>query len=123
MSTLQENASYLNGLAEGMELDASKKENKLILKMLDLIGQMAERIDELEDYIDELDAKVDEIDQDLGEMESDYYDDSSCDCCDDDDDYDYDDLDDDVYEFTCDHCGDTVYIDGDLDEEEKNSLP
>ncbi len=118
MSTLKEKAEFLKGLAEGLDLDASKKDNKLVARMLELIDEMSERIDDLEDYIDELDAKVDEIDQDLGELEEFVYDD-------DDDDEDFEDFDDDdVYEFTCDNCGDAVYVDGEyLDDNEQIVCP
>ena len=34
MMTLTENAAYIKGLAEGLELDATKPEGKLIEKML-----------------------------------------------------------------------------------------
>ena len=120
MATLKENAAYLKGLAEGMGIDDAKNENKLILKLIDLVDEMAERIDDLEDYLDELDAKVDEIDEDLGAVEEDFYDDEDYD--DEDDEYDFDD--DDIYEFSCDNCGDSVFVDGDLlDEDEPIICP
>lgn len=120
MSTLKERATYLEGLAEGLELEASK-ESKLILKLLEVIDEMAERIDDLEAYIEELDAKVDEIDHDLGDLEEEYYDDCDCDCDDDDCDCcDYDD--DDVYEFECDKCGETIFVDGSLLDEDEEIL-
>ena len=117
--SMKELTSYINGLTDGLELEENKKETKVILKLVEVIDQMAEAIDDLEDYIDELDAKVDEIDHDLGELEEEYYSElddecDCCDCCDDDDDYeDYFD-DDDIYEFTCDNCGETVCVDGEL---------
>ena len=107
MGTLKETASYLNGLTEGLELDESKKETKVILKLIEMVNELAERVEDLEDYVDELDEKVDEIDQDLGEVEEYVYDDEDY------DDFDYDE-DDDVYEFSCDNCGDSVFIDGEL---------
>ena len=112
--SMKELSSYINGLTDGLELDDGKKETKVILKLVEIIDQMAETIDELSDYIDELDAKVDEIDHDLGELEEEYYSelddcdcDCDCDCCDDDDDY-FDD--DEIYEFSCDGCGETVCV-------------
>ena len=64
MGTLKETASYLNGLTEGLELDESKKETKVIFKLIEMVNELAERVEDLEDYIDELDEKVDEIDHD-----------------------------------------------------------
>ena len=52
--TLTEKAAYLKGLAEGIALDASKPETKLINAMLDLIGELTEAVDRLEDITDEL---------------------------------------------------------------------
>ena len=123
MATLKEKAAYLKGLAEGMGIDEAKNENKLILKLIELVDDMSERIDDLEDYLDELDAKVDEIDEDLGAVEEDFYDeDEDLDDYDDEDDYDFDD--DDIYEFSCDNCGDSVFIDGDLlDSDEPLTCP
>ncbi len=122
MSTLKERASYLAGLAEGMELEASK-ESKLILKLLEVVDEMAERIDDLEAYVEELDAKVDEIDHDLGDLEEEYYEDCDCDCDDDDCDCcDCDCDDDDVYEFECDKCGETIFVDGSLLDEDEEIL-
>ena len=37
MMNLTEKASYIKGLAEGMELDANDKSAKLILKLIDVI--------------------------------------------------------------------------------------
>ena len=51
---ITENAAYLKGLAEGLKLDESTNEGKLIVKMLELIGEMADRIDTLEKQSDEL---------------------------------------------------------------------
>ena len=39
---ITENAAYLKGLAEGLKLDESTNEGKLIVKMLDVIEELAE---------------------------------------------------------------------------------
>lgn len=118
MSTLQEKAAYLKGLADGMELDTTKDENKVIMNIVNLVHDIAQNIGNLEEFVDVIDEKVDEIDQDLGELE-DY-------CYSDDDEYDEDEEydDDDVYEFVCDNCGDTVYVNEELlDSDEKILCP
>ena len=51
---ITENAAYLKGLADGLKLDESTNEGKLIVKMLDLIEEMAEKISVLESASDEL---------------------------------------------------------------------
>ncbi len=110
---LTEKAAYLKGLADGMGLDQSKPETKLIENMLDLLLDLAEDNEDLRAYCEELEATMDEIDEDLGMVEEDFYgecdcDDDDCDCCDDDD---CDCCDGDLYEVTCPSCGDTIYLD------------
>ena len=61
--TLTEKAAYLKGLAEGITLDASKPETKLINAMLDLIGELTGAVDRLEDITDELHDYIEEIDE------------------------------------------------------------
>ena len=112
MNTLKESTSYIKGLAEGLDLDLNKKENKLTAKLLEIIDEMAERIDDLESYIDELDSKVDEIDQDLGDLEEFVYDDEDEDL--DDDFEDDEDLDDDE-PIICPNCGKEITVDIECD--------
>ena len=75
MMTLTENAAYLKGLAEGLDLDESKPEGKLITKMLALISDMADSISDLEDECEELRGYIEEIDDDLAIVEDDLYED------------------------------------------------
>ena len=41
MMTLNEKASYIKGLCDGMELDTASKEGKVISALLDLVSDMA----------------------------------------------------------------------------------
>ena len=75
MMTLTENAAYLKGLAEGLNVDESKPEGKLITKMLALISDMADSISDLEDECEELRGYIEEIDDDLATVEDDLYED------------------------------------------------
>lgn len=126
-----EQAAYLKGLAEGLNLDENKPEAKLIVKMLDLISDMADTIDALEDEVDTHADYLDELDHDLGELEEEVYDvldecdcEDECDCgCDDDDCdcgcCDCDEDDDEVfYEVECPKCGEKVYFDETVDPSE-----
>ncbi len=112
MMTLTENAAYIKGLAEGLDLDATKPEGKLIEKMLDLISDMADCISDLEDECDELRAYIEEIDDDLADVEDEIFE------------YEYEDEDEDdedddeaFYEVICPNCGETVCFDDTLDPE------
>ena len=123
--TLTEKAAYLKGLAEGMNND-----DKLTLKLLELVGDMADKINALEEELETHYAYLDELDHDLGELEEEVYeieddeydDDCDCDCCDDDDcdcccedDEDDEDV---FYEVTCPSCGEKVYFDENVDPSE-----
>ena len=118
--TLNEKASYIKGLVEGMELDTAKGEGKVIAALLDLVSDMAVTIEELEEEIDTLYDYCEELDEDLGEVETILVEDDECDC---DCDCDCDDCDcccdeDEFFEIECPACGDTVYLDGTIDPEE-----
>ena len=137
--TLSEKAAYIQGLSDGLDLDETTKEGKLIAALLDLVGEMTDAISALEEDVDTLNDYIEEIDEDLGAVEEIVYEDCGCDCdCDCDDDYDYDDYDDDdewcdgncddcdldcaladdeYFEIECRSCGEIVCFDGSIDPE------
>lgn len=108
---LTEKISYIKGLTEGLQLDESKPEVKIINAMLDLLDDIAYSVADMEDLYDELSAQVDEIDQDLADVESDVYDDDDCDCCDCED---FEDEDNPFYEVTCGSCGQKLNVSEDV---------
>lgn len=107
---LTERISYIKGLAEGLNLDESKPEVKVINAIVELLDDMAYSVNDLEDLYDDLSAQVDEIDQDLADVESDVYDDE-CDCC---DCADEDDEENPFYEVTCGACGQKINVSEDV---------
>ena len=120
--TLNERAAYIKGLAEGVELDASTKEGKIINALIELVSDMADEIAEISDQIDTVHAYCEELDEDLGgveeillENEEDDYDDDG-DCCNCDEECDL--YDEDFFEVECPSCGETVCFDGSIDPEE-----
>ena len=123
---LGEKVSYLKGLMDGLELDGSTKEGKVIALMSDILQDMALCFEDVQDQIDEIVEVVDAIDEDLGSIEEDFYED--CDCCDDDcdcgdDDCDCFDDDGDFYEVSCPTCGDTICLDEGMIEEGSIKCP
>ena len=117
--TINEKAAYIKGLAEGVELDASTKEGKLIAALIDLVSDMADAIEELEEDVDTALDYCEELDEDLGAVEEMLLDDDcdcdcDCDCCDEDCDC----CDDDYFEVECPACGETICFDGSIDPEE-----
>lgn len=128
MSKLSDRISYLQGLAEGMKLNVEKDSNRLIVDILDVLGDVSEAIDALGDAHQELSEYVESIDEDLADLESELYDDDDEDAyVDDEDDDEYDDdeaddEDDEVITYECPHCGQQVEIDAadvDFDAEAK----
>ena len=124
--TLSEKAAYIQGLADGLELDESTKEGKLIAALIDLVGELTDAIEEIDEDLDTLNDYCEELDEDLGAVEELVYDcDCDCDCeCDDDEDCecdcdcDCDFEDEDFFEIECPSCGETICFDGSIDPEE-----
>ena len=110
--TITEKVAYLKGPMEGLGVDESTKEGKLMKTVLDILDDMALSIEDLDAGIDELSEMVDAIDEDLGAVEEDLYEDEDDDD-DDEDDYDEElelDEDDELYEVTCPTCNLTFTI-------------
>lgn len=122
--TLTEKIAYIRGLAEGLKLDESKDEVKVIKAMMELLEDMAVSVADLEEFVDEMSLQLDEVDEDLATLEDEFFEDycdddcDCCDCCDDDcgccdcdDDCDCDCV---YYEVTCPQCNETICVDEDL---------
>ena len=122
---ITENAAYLKGLAEGMNIDKESNEGKLIVKMLDVISEMSERINTLEilnedlyEYMEQMAEDIVAIEDDLyleDEDDLDEYEDYS-DLNDDDDDFSFDD-DEEYYEVECPSFGEKICFTEELDTE------
>ena len=113
MATITEKVAYLKGLVEGMDIDQTNKEGKVLVAIMDVLNDLATTLEDLEDYTAELTEQVDAIDEDLDLLESDYYEDweddeNYCDgCCDDCD----EDCGDEFYDVTCPSCDTTFCVD------------
>lgn len=109
MEYLNERVSYIRGLVDGLGLDGTTKEGKVILAMLDTLEDFADAINELEASQSELDDYVGAIDEDLSDIEDEIYDD---------DEYDEDDEDnednEDYVEVECPHCHMLMSVEEDL---------
>ena len=120
--TLSEKAAYIQGLADGLELDESTKEGKLIAALIDLVGEMSDAIADIDEDLDTLNEYIEEIDEDLGSVEEYLYDDCDCDCDCDDCDCDCDDCEcdceEDFFEVECPACGEVICFDGSIDPED-----
>ncbi len=110
---LSNKVAYLKGLMEGLKIDDSTNEGKVLLAMADILDEMALTVEDIADEVDEVVELVDILDEDLGDVENDLYCGDECcddDCCCDCDDEDYECDDDMEYECVCPTCGDTIYL-------------
>ncbi len=125
--TITEKAAYIKGLAEGLELDASTKEGKILNAIIDLLSDIAIDLEDTEDACAELAEQITAVDEDLAELEDfiyEEYTDEEDDCegccgCD----YDEDDEDEELYEVECPNCHDIIYIDDKMLEDEGMTCP
>ncbi len=105
-----EKLAYLKGLVEGLGLDETKKDTKVINNLITLLEDVVLSVTSLEEGFAEMQQQIDAVDEDLGEVEKDLYEDEcDCDCC-----KDKDDADDIYYEVTCPTCGDTIHLGDEL---------
>ena len=115
-----EKIAYIKGLAEGLSLDETTKEGKILAAIIDLLGEITEEICDIEDGCDELLEQIDAVDEDLASLEDIIYEDDEDDCeCD----CDCDCEDDEVYEIECPACNDVIYLDADMLAEEGMVCP
>ena len=104
---ITEKVAYLKGLAEGMELNAEKKEGKLLLAIIDVLEDIALELSDIEDAQEELGEGLDAVSDDLEDVEDLLYGE------DDEPEYELDDLgeDEDCYATTCPTCEESIYFD------------
>ena len=114
-----EKIAYIKGLVEGLNLDETTKEGKILAAVIDLLGDITSEICEIEDGCDELMEQIDAVDEDLSTVEDIIYgdDDDDCDCDD------CCDCDDEVYEIECPACHDTIYLDEEMLDNEGMTCP
>ncbi len=112
--TITEKVAYLKRLMEGLDLDKTTKEGKVIAAMADILDDLALTV---ADNCDQIDA----IDEDLEALEEYVYEDFDFEDDDYDDIFGEDDGEDDAgeYEFECPNCHEVVFIDESVFEEGK----
>lgn len=103
-----ESLGYLKGLIDGLDLDANKKETKVIKAIVDVLENLATDVDDMTEGLELVGEQIDAVDEDLADLEEYVYDDDDCDC-------DCDCCDDDCeeYEVECPNCGETITVDED----------
>ena len=109
MSRLTDRISFLQGLAEGMKLNPDKDSHRLILGILEVLGEVGESFEALAESHGELSDYVESIDEDLADLEADLYDDENEDVAKKETDDEFEG----VIEYECPHCGEKIEIDPD----------
>ena len=126
---LNKKAAYLQGLVDGLGIDDTTKEGKIIKAMSALLGEMAEVIESVDEDLSRAYDQINDLSEELEDLEADLYEDEDDDEDEDDEDdeEDADDANDDdiasepFYEVACPNCGETVYVsEDDLDAGEAN---
>lgn len=120
MSKLTDRISYLQGLAEGMKLNPEKDSHRLILGILDVLGEVGTSFEALAESHAELSDYVESIDEDLADLEADLYDDENEEAAGDAEEEDFES----TIEYECPHCGAMINIDpDDVDFDEDTKCP
>lgn len=107
MSYISERVAFIKGLAEGMKIDDSTNEGKLLNAIIDVLDDMSLAIDDIEEIQDEMSEQVDGIDEDLAELEKVVYDEE-------------DELD--FEEIECPYCGEEIEVDLDMIDEDAETI-
>ena len=109
-----EKLAYLKGLVEGLALDETKKDTKVINNLIEPLEDVVFSLTGLEENVNELQLQVDAVDEDLGEVEKDLYDDGECCCGSKHEEAPQAAPEELYYEVTCPTCGDTICLDDEL---------
>ena len=128
---LSNKAAYLQGLVDGLGVDETTKEGKIIKAMSALLAEMAEALEGMDEDLSRAYDQINDLHDELEDLEADLYEDEDEDEDDEDDEEDdeedADDANDDdiasepFYEVACPNCGETVYVsEDDLDAGEAN---
>ena len=120
---LNKKAAYLQGLVDGLGIDETTKEGKIIKAMSALLGEMADAIEGMDEDLSRAYDQINDLSDELEDLEADLYEDEDDEADDEDAESDSDDdiASEPFYEVACPNCGETVYVsEDDLDAGEAN---
>ena len=119
--TVAEKVSYLKGLAEGLGIEDSTKEGKMINAIIDVLDDIALTLVDIDEELNDVADVMTDVEEAVSLLEDEVYgEEDYCDCCDCDCDCDCDDYDD-MYEVTCPACENSITVDFDVIQE--GSIP
>ena len=112
---LTERAAYLKGLIEGLGIDETTKEGKIIKAMNELLGELSTAVMGLDEDLTQAYDLINDLNDEIEDLEADLYEEDEEQDSQDDDEEEGDD-DEPFYEVACPNCGQTVYVsEDDLD--------
>ena len=114
--SINERVAYIRGLAEGLVLDTTTKEGKLLAAMIELLSDIADEVNAIDEACAELGEQLDAVDEDLYALEDDFYGEEY-------DEEDDEEIDGDIYEVECPECHDIIYLDESMLEDEEMICP
>lgn len=118
--TIGEKVSYIKGLAEGLALDDSTKEGKVLSAIVDVLADIAQDLADVDEELDDVADVMTDLEESVSDLEDEVY------GVEDDDEYDDGDFDeelDEMYETTCPKCGNTIRFDYDQAASEQLDCP
>ena len=104
MKDVKGKIAYLQGLSQGLEIDTSSKEGRVLTGIIDILEQMADQLEDIEVAHGDLEEYVESIDEDLYDLEGDLFGE--------------DELDDDMVEVECPNCREIVCFESDIVDDE-----
>ena len=72
---MKEKAAYLRGLIEGLGIDETTKEGKVIKAMSELLGELAEAVDGIDEDVTRAYDQINDLSEELEDLEADLYED------------------------------------------------
>lgn len=73
MNDIRSQVAYLQGLAEGLDLDTGSPEGRVLSSMLDVLASLADEVTNITEAQSELAEYVEDVDYDLGALEETIY--------------------------------------------------
>ena len=103
---MKEKSSYIKGLLEGLAIDETKPEGKIIAALVEAVDELSAEVEKLKTDMEDYGEYVEELDEDLGMVEEVVYDldDEDCEL-----------RDGDFYCAVCPKCGEKIYFDESAD--------
>ena len=119
---LNEKVAYIMGLMDGLELDLTTKEGKVLAAVVEALEATAKKVSSMDEEVGDLYDEVDAISEDLSNVEDYIWDDGEEEE-DDEDEEEPEEYEDGLYEITCPACGEVVCVDEEMLTDENLACP